>query len=129
MVFKDEEELHTPPRHSIKNHVRALHFLRLCIFLDRVLPFIGWVKTRSCSTKRNHGPKSNVASTSQQHPDHIEVGVSKVEVFSKVLYKLGRTRKILLWLLGISNGLTMFVYALDQGLTMTVINTMPGSTF
>lgn len=61
--------------------------------------------------------------------EHSEIGVSRVEAFNKVLYKSGKSGKVLLWLLGISIGLTMFAYALDQGLTASVFNTMASSTF
>lgn len=61
--------------------------------------------------------------------EHVEIGVSKVEAFNKVLYQSGKSGKILLWLLGISIGLTMFAYALDQGITSTIFTTMATSTF
>ncbi|KAH6892507.1 major facilitator superfamily domain-containing protein [Thelonectria olida] len=60
---------------------------------------------------------------------HTEIGVSKVEAFNKVLYRSGKSGKILLRLLGVSIGLTMFAYALDQGITSAIFTTMASSTF
>ena len=54
-------------------------------------------------------------------------GVSKVEVFNKILYRSGRKGRILLWSLAISIGLTMFVYALDQGITTSIFNAVATS--
>lgn len=56
-------------------------------------------------------------------------GVSKVEAFNRVLYKSGRSGKLLLWALAVSIMITMFVYALDQGITTTVFSAMATSTF
>ncbi|KAI9150853.1 siderophore iron transporter [Paramyrothecium foliicola] len=60
---------------------------------------------------------------------HVEIGVSRVEAFNKVLYQSGKKGKVLLWLLGISIGLTMFAYALDMGITTTIFGTLATSTF
>lgn len=60
---------------------------------------------------------------------HLEIGVSKVEAFNRVLYQSGKSGKTLLWLMGVSIGLTMFAYALDQGITSTIFTTLASSTF
>ncbi|CAG9955496.1 unnamed protein product [Clonostachys rosea f. rosea IK726] len=59
----------------------------------------------------------------------VEVGVSRVEAFNKVLYQSGKSGKVLLWLLGSSIFLTMFAYALDLGITTTIFTTLASSTF
>lgn len=73
--------------------------------------------------------ESQAGTTNPPGEGHAEIGVSRVEAFNKVLYKSGRSGKILLWLLGISVGLTMFAFALDQGITTNIFTTMATSTF
>ena len=94
---------------------------------------------RSIDEARKHGDHSKPKSSQQDsalesddpvaNEDRVEIGVSRVEAFNKVLYQSGKSGKILLWLLAISIGLTMFAYALDQGITTTIFNQMATSTF
>ncbi|KAK3185584.1 hypothetical protein K4F52_005684 [Lecanicillium sp. MT-2017a] len=76
-----------------------------------------------------HEIASDGAERARAGTSEVELGVSRVEAFNKVLYQSGRAGRVLLWLLGLSIGLTMFGYALDLGLTTAVFNTMASSTF
>jgi MFS family permease len=77
----------------------------------------------------SHRGSASAGSDATTNDSHAEIGVSRVEAFNKVLYRSGRSGKVLLWLLGISIGLTMFAYALDQGITSSIFTTMASSTF
>lgn len=74
-------------------------------------------------------PAISDAAAHAENEGHVEVGVSRVEAFNKVLYQSGKSGKVLLWLLGVSIGLTMFAYALDMGITTPVFTTMASSFF
>ncbi|KKY30610.1 putative siderophore iron [Diaporthe ampelina] len=80
-------------------------------------------------TNDHHAVTSDLGEPVERVATNAQQGVTKVEVFNKVLYQSGPTGKILLWLLGVSIGLTMFAYALDQGITSTIFTTMASSTF
>ena len=80
-------------------------------------------------TNDHHAVTSDLGEPVERVATNAQQGVTKVEVFNKVLYQSGPTGKLLLWLLGVSIGLTMFAYALDQGITSTIFTTMASSTF
>ncbi|KAK0716055.1 hypothetical protein B0H67DRAFT_490466 [Lasiosphaeris hirsuta] len=85
--------------------------------------------SKTVRSRRDPAPVDSDADAVIADGSHTEIGVSRVEAFNKVLYRSGKSSKILLWLLGISIGLTMFAYALDQGITSSIFTTMASSTF
>ena len=85
---------------------------------------------KAIPSRRDSAPvDSDADADADLNGGHAEIGVSRVEAFNKVLYRSGRSGKVLLWLLGASIGLTMFAYALDQGITTSIFTTMASSTF
>lgn len=68
-------------------------------------------------------------STMPEPASEGSAGVTKVEMFNRVLHQSGRSGKMLLWLLGVSVGLTMFVYALDQAITTQIFSAWASSSF